>query len=75
MNSSIYVGEDGPTHQPTETLASVRCMPNVQMLRPGDSEESHVAWEMAMDSKDHPVLMSFTRQAITVYEKDDKNWR
>ena len=74
-HDSIYVGEDGPTHQPTETLASVRCMPNVQMLRPGDAEESHVAWEMAMDSKDHPVLKAFTRQAITVYEKDDKKWR
>ena len=50
-------------------------MPNVQMLRPGDAEESAVAWEMAIASKDHPVLMAFTRQAITVYEKADKDWR
>ena len=74
-HDSIYVGEDGPTHQPIETLASVRCMPNVQLLRPGDAEESAVAWEMAIASKDHPVLMTFTRQAITVYEKADKDWR
>ncbi len=74
-HDSIYVGEDGPTHQPIETLASVRCMPNVQMLRPGDAEESAVAWEMALESKDHPVLMAFTRQAIGVYEKADKDWR
>ena len=74
-HDSIYVGEDGPTHQPIETLASVRCMPNVQMLRPGDAEESAIAWEMAVASKDHPVLMTFTRQAIAVYEKADKDWR
>lgn len=74
-HDSIYVGEDGPTHQPTETYASLRCMPNVQFIRPGDAEESQLAWEMAMESKDHPVAMAFTRQAITVYEKFDKNWR
>lgn len=73
-HDSIYVGEDGPTHQPIETLASVRCIPNVQMLRPGDAEESAIAWEMALESKDHPVLMTFTRQAIAVYEKADKDW-
>ncbi|MBB5219738.1 transketolase [Treponema rectale] len=74
-HDSIYVGEDGPTHQPTETYAALRCIPNVQFLRPGDAEESQLAWEMAMESKDHPVAMAFTRQAITVYEKADKDWR
>ncbi len=74
-HDSIYVGEDGPTHQPIETIASLRCIPNVQVLRPGDAEESQVAWEMALESKDHPVCMAFTRQALTVYEKDDKDWR
>lgn len=74
-HDSIYVGEDGPTHQPIETIASLRCIPNVQVLRPGDAEEAQVAWEMALESKDHPVCMAFTRQALTVYEKDDKDWR
>ena len=74
-HDSIYVGEDGPTHQPTETYAALRCIPNVQVLRPGDAEESQLAWEMAMESKDHPVAMAFTRQAIAVYEKADKDWR
>lgn len=44
-------------------------------MRPGDAEESQTAWEMAVASKDHPVCMAFTRQALTVYEKADKNWR
>ncbi len=73
-HDSIYVGEDGPTHQPVETYAALRCIPNVQFLRPGDAQESQVAWEMAVESKDHPVCMAFTRQALAVYEKADKNW-
>ena len=74
-HDSIYVGEDGPTHQPIETIAALRCMPNVQFIRPGDAQEGVVAWEMAMASKDHPVCMAFTRQGITVYDKYDKDWR
>lgn len=74
-HDSIYVGEDGPTHQPVETNAALRCIPNVQFLRPGDAEESAVAWEMALESTDHPVCMAFTRQAIAVYEKADKDWK
>lgn len=73
-HDSIYVGEDGPTHQPVETYAALRCIPNVQFLRPGDAQESQVAWEMAVESKDHPVCMAFTRQGLSVYEKFDKNW-
>lgn len=74
-HDSIYVGEDGPTHQPIETLAALRCIPNVQVLRPGDAEESQLAWEMAIASKDHPVCMAFTRQGLPVYEKADKDWK
>ena len=73
-HDSIYVGEDGPTHQPIETLAALRCIPNVQVLRPGDAEESQVAWEMALESTDHPVCMAFSRQGLAVYEKADKDW-
>ena len=74
-HDSIYVGEDGPTHQPIETMTSLRAIPGVQAIRPGDPEESMEAWKMAYASKDHPVCMAFTRQALAVYEKADKNWK
>lgn len=74
-HDSIYVGEDGPTHQPVETFAGLRAIPNVQFLRPGDPQEAEVSWEMAMESKDHPVCLAFTRQGLTVYEKADKDWK
>ena len=74
-HDSIYVGEDGPTHQPIETMTSLRSIPGVQALRPGDAEESVEAWNIAYGVKDHPVCMAFTRQALPVYEKSDKNWK
>ncbi len=74
-HDSIYVGEDGPTHQPIETMTSLRAIPGVQAIRPGDPEESMEAWNIAYASKDHPVCMAFTRQALAVYEKADKNWK
>ena len=74
-HDSIYVGEDGPTHQPIETLTSLRAIPGVQVIRAGDPQESIEAWKIAYASKDHPVCMAFTRQALAVYEKADKNWK
>jgi transketolase len=56
-------------------MASLRAIPGVQAIRPGDPEESMQAWNMAYASKDHPVCMAFTRQALAVYEKADKNWK
>ena len=73
-HDSIYVGEDGPTHQPIEQLSSLRAIPGVQVLRPGDAEETVAAWHIAMESKDHPVVLALTRQNVPVYEKEDKNW-
>ena len=74
-HDSIYVGEDGPTHQPIEQLSSLRAIPGVQVLRPGDAEETVAAWHIAMESKDHPVVLALTRQNVPVYEKEDKNWK
>ena len=74
-HDSIYVGEDGPTHQPIETMTSLRAIPGVQAIRPGDPEESMEAWKIAYASKDHPVCMAFTRQALAVYQKADKSWK
>lgn len=74
-HDSIYVGEDGPTHQPIETLASLRAIPGVQVLRPGDAEETEAAWEMAMAAHDHPVCIILTRQDLQGYEKSDADWK
>ena len=74
-HDSIYVGEDGPTHQPTETIATLRCIPNVQVLRPGDLQETNLAWELAMESTEKPVVLALTRQNIPVYAKDDADWK
>ncbi|MBQ9205653.1 MAG: transketolase [Treponema sp.] len=74
-HDSIYLGEDGPTHQPIEQLSSLRSIPNLQVLRPGDAEETVEAWKIAMEAKDHPVLFALTRQNVPIYAKEDKNWR
>lgn len=74
-HDSFYVGEDGSTHQPVEQLASLRLIPNLQVLRPGDAEETVSAWNMANKSTDHPVALILTRQNIPVYEKEDPDWR
>lgn len=74
-HDSIYVGEDGPTHQPVETLSSLRAIPNVQVLRPADAQETMEAWKIAYESKDHPVCIVITRQAVQGFSKSDANWK
>jgi transketolase len=74
-HDSIYVGEDGPTHQPVEHLASLRAIPNVRVLRPADPEETSEAWAMALERKDGPVALALTRQNTAVFPKDDPDWR
>lgn len=74
-HDSIYVGEDGPTHQPVETLASLRAIPNVQTLRPADAQETLEAWKIAYESKNHPVCLALTRQALQGFAKSDKDWK
>nr|MCR5698497.1 transketolase [Treponemataceae bacterium] len=74
-HDSIYVGEDGPTHQPVETLEALRTMPGVQVLRPGDAEETTEAWIMAIETTDHPVCLILGRQGLPVYEKADADWK
>ncbi len=69
-HDSVFIGEDGPTHQPIETISSLRAIPNMQVLRPGDAEEAQVAWNMAIS-----VCMVLTRQNVTVYEKEDPDWK
>ncbi|MCX7775777.1 MAG: transketolase [Spirochaetaceae bacterium] len=73
-HDSIYIGEDGPTHQPVETLASLRAIPNVSVLRPADAEETAVAWRLAMERKGGPTVLVLTRQNLPVLEKADPDW-
>ncbi len=63
-HDSIAVGEDGPTHQPVEQLANLRAIPNVTVIRPCDANETAVAWRVAVETRDRPVLLVLTRQAL-----------
>lgn len=65
-HDSVAVGEDGPTHQPVEQLASLRVMPNVLVLRPCDANETADAWCQAMKTNDRPIAMLFSRQKLPV---------
>jgi len=63
-HDSIGLGEDGPTHQPVEHLASLRAMPNLLVLRPADAVETAEAWQVALQSKDRPTVLALTRQDL-----------
>jgi transketolase len=65
-HDSIAVGEDGPTHQPVEQLASLRAMPNVLVLRPCDANETVDAWCQAIKTNDRPIAMLFSRQKLPI---------
>ena len=65
-HDSIAVGEDGPTHEPIEQLASVRCMPNVQVIRPADGNETSAAWKVALETTNKPTLLVLSRQNLPV---------
>ncbi len=74
-HDSIYIGEDGPTHQPVEHLAALRAVPNVRVLRPADAEETALAWELAMERIDGPTVLALSRQNLSVLSKADPDWR
>lgn len=63
-HDSIAVGEDGPTHEPVEHLASFRAMPNVSVIRPADGNETQIAWQLALESTNKPTLLVLTRQGL-----------
>lgn len=63
-HDSIAVGEDGPTHEPVEQLSSLRAIPQLSVIRPADGNETRVAWELAMESQDHPTALVLTRQGL-----------
>src|SRR5205823_1582843 len=70
-HDSIGVGEDGPTHQPVETVSSVRVMPQIDLIRPADPEETAGAFIAAMERIDGPTLIALTRQTVPVLNDVD----
>ena len=68
-HDSISLGEDGPTHQPIEQLASLRAMPGMTVLRPADANEVVEAWRVIMQYTDRPVCLVLTRQAIPTLDR------
>jgi transketolase len=66
-HDSIGLGEDGPTHQPIEHLASLRAIPRLITLRPADANETTAAWEVAMQQTTRPVALILTRQGLPIF--------
>jgi transketolase len=68
-HDSIALGEDGPTHQPIEQLASLRAMPNLVVIRPADATETVVAWRVALERRHGPTALVLTRQKVPVLDR------
>ncbi len=69
-HDSIGLGEDGPTHQPIEQLASLRAVPGLCDIRPGDAAETAVAWQVALERTDGPTFLALSRQSVPVLDRD-----
>ncbi len=69
-HESIFLGEDGPTHQPIEHLASLRAIPNLCLIRPADANETAVAWRVAIERRGGPVALALTRQGLPVIDRE-----
>jgi len=70
-HDSFYVGEDGPTHQPIETLMSLRITPNVTVIRPSDATETKCAWIAALENKTGPTALLLTRQNLPIFDRTE----
>jgi transketolase len=68
-HDSIGLGEDGPTHQPIEQLASLRAIPNLTVMRPADANETAEAWRFAIEQKSGPVALALTRQSLPTLDR------
>ena len=68
-HDSIGVGEDGPTHQPVEHVASLRTIPNLTVIRPGDASEAVVAWQVALERLEGPTALILSRQKLPVFDR------
>lgn len=72
-HDSVGLGEDGPTHQPIEHLASLRAMPNALVLRPADANEVAWSWKAALEHTEGPSLLALTRQSVPTFERNEQN--
>lgn len=72
-HDSIGLGEDGPTHQPVEQLASLRAIPNYWVIRPADASETREAWRAAIERRDGPTALILTRQKLPVLDRTELN--
>ncbi len=70
-HDSVFLGEDGPTHQPIEHLASLRAMPNMHVVRPADGPETALAWAHALRRSSGPTTLVLTRQSLPALERED----
>jgi len=70
-HDSVGLGEDGPTHQPVETYAALRAIPNLWFMRPGDPNETAYAWKAALERADGPVALSMSREKVPVLDRSD----
>ncbi len=68
-HDSVAVGEDGPTHQPVEHLASLRAIPGLRVIRPADANETVLAWKQALGSTDAPTALLFSRQKLSILDQ------
>ena len=68
-HDSFFVGEDGPTHQPIEHVASLRLIPDLQVIRPADGLETALAWQVALEKKDGPTALILTRQKLPIIDR------
>ncbi len=68
-HDSVGLGEDGPTHQPVETYAALRAIPNLWFVRPADANETAWAWKVALDRQDGPVALSLSRQKVPTLDR------
>jgi transketolase len=70
-HDSVGLGEDGPTHQPIETYAALRAIPNLWFVRPSDATETAVAWKVALERTDGPVALSLSRQKVATLDRSE----
>jgi transketolase len=73
-HDSVWIGEDGPTHQPVEHLAAVRAIPNLVVIRPADANETAAAWRVALERRDGPTALALTRQSLPVLAETRRNY-
>ena len=70
-HDSIGLGEDGPTHQPVEQLATLRAQPNIYCVRPADANETALAWRFALEQTETPTALVLSRQGLPIQNPDD----